>query len=239
MAKKKSGKKAKTKKKAAAKKSRSVAKKKTTKKPAAKKAAKKSPARKPVAKKAPARKAVAKKTASKKPAGRAKPQATVRAKKSVAKKAVAATVAKNAAVTKSVKPLAPAAPAPPPPPAKGSFVWHELMTTDSARCGDFYQGLFNWSRNEMEMIPGVTYTIFRNAGKDNAGMMTMAGPDWEGQPPRWIPYVKVKDVEAATMKAAQLGGRVVVPTSEIPMGQFAVIADPAGATIGVFTPHEA
>lgn len=109
------------------------------------------------------------------------------------------------------------------------------MTNNPERCGDFYQGLFNWPRKEKDVIPGVTYTVFRNAGKDNAGMMMMAGPDWEGQPPCWIPYVKVKDVEAAVTKAEQLGGRTVVPPSDIAEGRFAVVADPTGAAIGVFT----
>jgi len=119
-------------------------------------------------------------------------------------------------------------------PPIGSVVWQELMTTDAERVGDFYQGLFNWGRKESEMIPGVTYTTFRNAAGECAGMMNMAGPDWEGQPTRWIPYIKVRNVEQAAMKALQLGGRTVVPPSEFPMGRFAVVADPAGATIGVF-----
>jgi hypothetical protein len=44
----------------------------------------------------------------------------------------------------------------------------------------------------------------------------------------------VRDVEAAVTKAEQLGGRIVVPPSDIAEGRFAVVADPSGAAIGVF-----
>lgn len=199
------------------------AKKAATKWPAKKAVTKKKVAKKPAAKKPAAKKrVVAKKAVAKKP-----PTKKTSARKSVRTKPQAAAV---------VAPPAPAPPPPPPAPKIGSFVWHELMANNPERCGDFYQGIFNWSRKEEEVIPGVTYTKFRNAGKDVASMMQMAGPDWEGQPPRWIPYVKVKDVENATLKATQLGGRVVVPPSENEMGRFAVVADPTGVTIGVFTP---
>jgi predicted enzyme related to lactoylglutathione lyase len=208
-----------------------VSKKKATAKKTAGKPAKTTAAKKPAAaqlKNAAKKKAAAKTTAVKKKPS-AKPQAKVGAKKRGGAKPTSRSAL-------APPPTAAQTPPAPPPPPVGSVVWHELMTNGAERCGDFYQGLFNWSRKEKEVIPGVTYTVFRNAGKDNAGMMTMAGPDWEGQQPCWIPYVKVKDVATSTIKAAQLGGRVVVPPSDIPMGRFAVVADPTGVAIGVFTP---
>src|SRR5687767_2073119 len=41
----------------------------------------------------------------------------------------------------------------PPPPPPGSFVWHELMTTDVARSKEFYKQMFGWKSSEMEMMP--------------------------------------------------------------------------------------
>ena len=164
---------------------------------------------------------------SKKGAAKAKgAKATARAKPQTAGRAKAG--------KRSAKPQASAVPAPPPAPPMGTVVWHELMTNNAQRCGEFYQGLFNWGRRDKDMIPGVTYTLFRTAGRDVAGMMTIAGPDWEGQAPAWIPYVKVRDVDAAALKATQLGGRVLVPPSDLADGRFAVVADPGGAAIGLF-----
>lgn len=217
------------------KKASASAKKKTTaKKPATKPRATGSTSRKPAARSGKPKAIVEVKHAGRSTPRSATRAAAVSAKPKVQTKSKATTKAKQRKVAATKPPEAPATPAPPPPPAIGSFVWHELMTTDAEHVGDFYQGMFNWSRRESEMIPGVTYTTFSNEGKPSAGMMNMAGPDWEGQPTRWIPYVKVKSVDAATLKATQLGGRIIVPTSDFELGRFAIVADPAGATIGVF-----
>jgi len=127
-----------------------------------------------------------------------------------------------------------AAPARPP---AGSFVWHELMTTNVEGAKKFYSALFGWKYEEMNMGQ-FAYTMFNAAGKEPSlgGMMPMEGPDFEGVPPHWMTYVAVDDVDAAARKCQQLGGRVCVPPTDIPnsIGRFAVLTDPAGASIAVY-----
>ena len=60
-----------------------------------------------------------------------------------------------------------------------------------------------------------------------------------GAPPHWLPYVGSSDIDATVSEAQKLGGRVIVPLTEIPtVGRFAVLSDPQGAVFAVFAPAE-
>src|SRR6266571_3410342 len=58
-------------------------------------------------------------------------------------------------------------------------------------------------------------------------------------PPHWMPYVAVPDVDATVRQAQGLGARVYVPPRDIPVGRFATLADPQGATFSVYKPAPA
>lgn len=50
-------------------------------------------------------------------------------------------------------------------------------------------------------------------------------------------YAQVSDIQAALKKAEQLGGKVIVPATEVPgMGHFAWVGDPEGTVFGVWKP---
>jgi predicted enzyme related to lactoylglutathione lyase len=117
-----------------------------------------------------------------------------------------------------------------PPPVHGSWAWHELMTHDVSGARRFYSGLFGWEPYDIEMMPGFTYTVFRHEGKDAGGMMQIR-PEQGDMPPGWSVYVTVDDVDAAADRAETLGGEVLVPPHDIPVGRWALIKDPTGATI--------
>lgn len=56
-------------------------------------------------------------------------------------------------------------------------------------------------------------------------------------PPHWLTYFAVADVPASVDRLVALGGSVVAGPMDSPIGPFAVVADPTGATfaIGAFT----
>src|SRR5262249_38188009 len=57
-----------------------------------------------------------------------------------------------------------------------------------------------------------------------------------GAPPYWQANVEVANVDDTVAKVKQLGGKVYV-TEDVPtIGRFAIIADPPGAVLAVFTP---
>ncbi len=80
---------------------------------------------------------------------------------------------------------------------------------------------------------GEGYWHWKHADKDIGGMTShMGGPD---VPPHWLAYVAVSDVDATTKQAASLGGKVLVPSMDIPnVGRFSVIQDPTGAVVSPF-----
>ena len=116
----------------------------------------------------------------------------------------------------------------------GAFSWCELMTTDVAAAKTFYTKLFGWNTEEMTM-PGMTYTVVKVGDKGIGGIMATP-QEAQGMPPMWGAYVTVDDVDATAKTAEQLGGKLIVPPTDIPdVVRFCVIQDPQGAVLSAIT----
>jgi uncharacterized protein len=118
----------------------------------------------------------------------------------------------------------------------GAFVWHELMTTDSAAARKFYGDVVGWNARRPENSP-IPYWLLSAGETPAAGLMDQPeDARRRGEPPMWLGYVGVDDVDAATAKAQSLGGQVLLSPRDIPgVGRFCVIADPAGAAVAMMT----
>jgi|HubBroStandDraft_1064217.scaffolds.fasta_scaffold00634_18 uncharacterized protein len=115
----------------------------------------------------------------------------------------------------------------------GRFVWHELLTTDTAGAAAFYSKVLPW-RTAPSSMPG--YTVWM-AGQSQIGGLQALPADNGATPPHWLMYVGTPNVDATCAKAQSLGARTVKAPEDIPnVGRFAVLADPQGATFAVFTP---
>jgi predicted enzyme related to lactoylglutathione lyase len=80
---------------------------------------------------------------------------------------------------------------------------------------------------------GQDYVVCR-AGDHTAGGMMMMPAQAQGVPPHWGAYITVDDVDAAAAKATELGGRIIVPPTDIPkVGRFSTLQDPQGAVFSV------
>ncbi len=113
----------------------------------------------------------------------------------------------------------------------GDFSWVELQTTDLEEAKSFYQEIFGWEYSESEMPEGV-YVEIKAAGQPVGGMMAMPEGVPPGTPAHWLPYVTVKDVDGVAQRAGELGGRLLVPPTDIPnVGRFCILQDPQGAVI--------
>jgi predicted enzyme related to lactoylglutathione lyase len=111
------------------------------------------------------------------------------------------------------------------------FVHVELHTTDIDQAKAFYQGLFNWTLQDIAMPHG-TYTMINVGGGTGGGMMQHMMP---GAPSAWLSYVLVEDIDAATKKAKALGANILQDVMEVEgMGWLSVIVDPTGATLGLW-----
>ena len=105
--------------------------------------------------------------------------------------------------------------------------WFEVSGKDGAKLQRFYGELFDWkidADNPMGygMVEAGEGGIGGGIGKseNGGGKVTF--------------YVSVDDPQAYLDKAERLGGRTIVPVTEIPdMVTFAQLADPEGNVVGV------
>jgi predicted enzyme related to lactoylglutathione lyase len=116
----------------------------------------------------------------------------------------------------------------------GGWFWNELFSPDAATAVAFYENVFSFSHDAMDMGPQGTYYVLKDtAGKPRAGVMQQ--PSNMRVPAHWLPYVHVADCDAALANATMLGAKqtLVAPTDIPNIGRFAVLLDPLGAAIAV------
>lgn len=109
----------------------------------------------------------------------------------------------------------------------------EFSTKDREESGKFYAELFGW---KIEQMPEMNYAMFEAGDGPGGGL----NPVQDDYPAGTVTvYVGTDDIEATLAKAEQLGGKTLVPKSEIPgQGWFGMFSDPTGNTIGLFTALE-
>ena len=115
----------------------------------------------------------------------------------------------------------------------GRFAWYELITTDVAAAEVFYTKVVGWGAQDAS-TPGLHYILFA-AGKASVSAL-MELPDEarrKGATPRWMGYVSVKDVDAATDRLKILGGAVYVPPTNSNIGRISVVADPQNSNLAL------
>ncbi|WP_054811944.1 VOC family protein [Nocardia arizonensis] len=113
-----------------------------------------------------------------------------------------------------------------------TYCWSELACRDIDAAETFYREVFGWDGTTSEFGDS-TYTEWKVDGRSIAGMVEM-NDQWPAEvPPHWMVYFAVDDCDASARRTAQLGGSVSVPPTDIPIGRFAVLADPQGAHFSI------
>jgi uncharacterized protein len=119
-----------------------------------------------------------------------------------------------------------------------SLCWNELTTRDPQRSIEFYGAVFGWTANILPMAGAANYTEFRLGDHAIAGMMPMEGDSWPADiPNHWMVYFGVENCDAAAARVEELGGKVMVPPTDIPPGKFSVVNDPQGAVFSIIAFH--
>src|ERR1700686_26655 len=93
------------------------------------------------------------------------------------------------------------------------FVHVELATTDLDKSKSFYQSLFSWQLQDVDMGGGMSYTMINVGEGTGGGMMKHPMP---GASSGWLAYVNVDNVAAATAKAKSLGATVLREVTDVP-----------------------
>ncbi len=116
----------------------------------------------------------------------------------------------------------------------GAFSWCELMTTDTTAAEAFYRQVFGWVLEDTP-VSGIPYRTIKVGDQQVGGMMSMP-PNSPEMPPAWGLYVTVADVETSVKLVEELGGKVLMPPTDIAdVGKFAIIQDPQGAALSIIT----
>jgi predicted enzyme related to lactoylglutathione lyase len=113
-----------------------------------------------------------------------------------------------------------------------SLAWNELASNDVEKSKAFYRAVFGWEAATEQSGP-MTYTEFKVGGRSIAGMAQIGTIVPAGTPPHWLVYFAVAGTDATVARVSELGGRALVPPTDIPIGRFAVLADARGAVFGV------
>ncbi len=123
----------------------------------------------------------------------------------------------------------------------GAMCWHELLTTDRDAAVEFYTAALGLERFQVPES-SMDYVMLRAGETEVAGVMQIT-PDMGEFPPHWSVYFGVESADATTEQARSLGATVYVPPTDIapiegqpPIGRFAALADPQGASFSIFEP---
>lgn len=120
---------------------------------------------------------------------------------------------------------------------QGGFIWYELLTPSTSDSAGFYPTVVGWTVDDMR-IADVIYQIFKAGDRSIAAIIdTSADAAVIDAPVGWIGYVGVDNVDAIIDRMVGLGATVrQAPVDVAEIGRFAIVADPQGADIGLFSP---
>lgn len=111
--------------------------------------------------------------------------------------------------------------------------WLDLTVANAEGIRDFYAAVCNWGWSDVEM--GGTYQDYvmtaHASGEATGGICHSLGQN-AALPPVWIPYFQVDDLRTAIARCVTHGGTVLRIDE-----RFAIIRDPAGATLGLWWPE--
>jgi predicted enzyme related to lactoylglutathione lyase len=116
-----------------------------------------------------------------------------------------------------------------------SLCWNEVLTRDADAGKAFYSAVFGWEGRPpaFEGAPQ-TYTVWELDGKQLGGMMQMTDEYFPAEiPPHWGVVFAVADCDAIVAKARTLGATVTNEPMDMPIGRFAGLIDPQGASFTV------
>ena len=113
----------------------------------------------------------------------------------------------------------------------GAPIMHfEIGCRDKGAAQKFYTKLFDWSTEEF----GPAAMINTGSQTGIHGHISALGHE----PHHYVTvYAQVDDLQAYLDKAARLGGKTIIPPTEVPQaGTFAWFSDPDGNVIGLWKP---
>ncbi len=119
--------------------------------------------------------------------------------------------------------------------AAAPVVWFEIVGKDAKKLQNFYGKLFDWKINaDNPMNYGMVDAVANGTEVGKGSIGGGVGAAQPGAPGYVTFYVQVNDLDAYLKKVESMGGKTVVPITEIPnMVTFALFKDPEGNMVGL------
>ena len=106
-------------------------------------------------------------------------------------------------------------------------MWFEVLGTDGSKLQQFYGSLFGWT---FDVVPEINYGMTNMGERGIPGAIGQIYPGTRS----WVTfYIETTDITASLEKAVSLGGRVVMPRTELPGTILGFFEDPDGHAIGL------
>ncbi|HSS11521.1 MAG TPA: VOC family protein [Acidimicrobiales bacterium] len=109
----------------------------------------------------------------------------------------------------------------------------EVISPEAERAQKFYAELFGWQVNADPAMDG--YALVDTAG-GNGAIGGGIGPAMASGDAGVKIYMRVDDLDGALEQAEKLGGKRLVPPTDLPgdYGRFAIFTDPDGNPVGLW-----
>jgi len=116
----------------------------------------------------------------------------------------------------------------------GEIGWVDLTVDNATQVRDFYRAVVGWEYRDVQMEGGYAdYAMTNLEGRDVTGICHARGIN-KGVPAQWLVYFTVLDLQFAVDETVARGGAVLRGPTDMEVGRFAVIRDPAGAVCALF-----
>jgi predicted enzyme related to lactoylglutathione lyase len=119
----------------------------------------------------------------------------------------------------------------------GMFCWFEHHSDAPERAIDYWTALVGGESMAVPLPCGNTMHLMNSGQHHRWSLRALAGCPalLIERGPHWLPFVAVDDTDAAYVRAMERGARSIAAPNENGMGRGAMIEDPHGAAIGLFT----
>lgn len=116
----------------------------------------------------------------------------------------------------------------------GKIGWVDLTVDNAVELRDFYKAVVGFKAEDVDMGGYSDFNMCRpDSGEAVAGVCHARGSN-ATQPPGWMVYFIVADIEASMKACVAGGGKVIVEPRGAGGGRFCVIEDPAGAVAALY-----
>jgi len=117
--------------------------------------------------------------------------------------------------------------------SRGDWIWIQLLSRNAKFAADFYRGVAGYDVVENTRPGRLSDYVLTSESYARATVRTIPA-GFDNLRPAWLPFVRVTSLTESLAKVGTLGGRVLIaPRPEALDGHVAVVADPAGAAIGL------